>query len=525
MPVAPLYTILLLWAGAVIVRIGGQYLARTRGFNVLERAQLETQSNAIEHLYHLDIGWHERENAGNKLKRIERGANAIGVLGRIWFNNVIEIAIVLLGMVFIMASIDPMISLVSAVFIATFYGISRKLLKRASAAARAVNIKEEELSGILFEGINNIRTTKVLNMIGPLMRLVRRTSQEALSRIQRRILCFQQRNAALGLWANTFRIAMLVVIARGIFAGNYDVGFLLLFYGYFSRIQESVTELSDVVETYVTSKQEIGRMMEILHVPVYKNGVDGKREFPDHWKTISLRHVGFSYGGEQVLHDVTFDIHRGERIGIVGVSGAGKSTLFKLLLKENEGYTGEIFVDDIPLPKIKKDSYYKRATIVLQETEVFNFSLRENITIANPLMAKDETMLQQALTIAHVTPFLSRLPYGVETHIGEKGVKLSGGERQRVGIARAIFKEPDILFLDEATSHLDLESEEKIRDSLHVFFKKVTAVVIAHRLTTIKEMDRIIVIEKGCVLETGSFDELYKKRGRFFDLWEKQKLG
>ena len=108
--------------------------------------------------------------------------------------------------------------------------------------------------------------------------------------------------------------------------------------------------------------------------------------------------------------------------------------------------------------------------------------------------------------------------------MGEKGIKLSGGEKQRLGIARAIFRRPQILFLDEATSHLDLESEEKIRDSLHKFFQTVTAVVIAHRLTTIREMDRILVIEDGKIVESGNFAELYKKQGRFFDLWEKQKL-
>lgn len=522
--VTPLYTILLYWAGAVVIRVGGQYLARTRGFAAIERAQLDAKSKAIEHLYHLDIAWHELENAGNKLKRIERGAESIDKLGRIWINNLIEIFVVLSGIVVIMATIDPLVAIASAVFIVTFYALSRQLLKRASAAAREVNAKEEELSGVLFEGVNNIRTAKVLNMTASLMKIVRRVSQEVMERVTRRIARFQMRNAVLGLWANGFRIAMLLVIAHGIFTGHYEVGFLLLFYGYFNRVQESVTELSDVVETYVTSKYAIGRMMEILALPVYKNGAEGKREFPKQWKTLSLKNVGFSYGGEQVLRNVSFTIHRGERVGVVGVSGAGKSTLFKLLLKENESYTGEICVDDIPLRKIKKTSYYQHATVVLQETEVFNFSLRENITIANPARASDERAFTRALDIAHVTPFLTRLPNGVETLIGEKGVKLSGGERQRVGIARAVFKEPDILFLDEATSHLDLESEEKIRDSLHVFFQKVTAVVIAHRLTTIKEMDRILVIDKGDIIENGTFDELYARRGRFYELWEKQKL-
>ncbi len=520
----PLYTVFFLWCGAIAIRLLSQYLSRTRGFAVAEQISLDTQAKAVEHLYHLDIAWHEQENAGNKMKRIDRGIGAIDKLARVWFNSFIEIVVVLVGMTLIIGSIDVLISLASVIFAISFYVISRHLLKKATAAAYEVNAKEEELNGLLFEGVNNIRTAKVLNMTSSLMKLIRGMSSKVMEKILKRIARFQWRNALLGVWSNGFRIAMFIIIARGIIEGNYEVGFLLIFHGYFFRIQESVNELSDAVETYVTSKQSIGRMMEILETPIYKNGIEGKKDFPKDWKVISLKNVNFSYGSEQILHDVSFDIHRGERIGIVGSSGAGKSTLFKLLLKENEGYTGEICIDTTSIKKIKKDAYYNRATIVLQETEVFNFSLKENITIANPSRAHDKASLKKALDIAHVSPFVSRLPEGVETLIGEKGVKLSGGEKQRIGIARAVFKEPDILFLDEATSHLDVESEEKIRDSLHVFFQQVTAIVIAHRLTTVKEMDRILVMEKGRIVESGSFTELYKKKGRFYELWEKQKL-
>jgi len=250
---------------------------------------------------------------------------------------------------------------------------------------------------------------------------------------------------------------------------------------------------------------------------------DGKIDFPKNWKKITAKNLSFAYGEHKVLDDVSFEIKRGERIGIMGLSGAGKSTLMKLLLKENESYEGEILVDSIPLKKIRKEDYYKKVGVVLQDTEVFNFTLRDNITIANPDNG-GEKEFDKALEIAHVDDFTDRLPHGVDTFIGEKGVRLSGGERQRLGIARAIYKKPQILFLDEATSHLDLESEEKIRDSLHKFFQQVTAVVVAHRLTTIKEMDKILVVEKGKIVESGNYEELYDKRGRFYELWEKQKL-
>src|SRR6185436_13102536 len=155
---------------------------------------------------------------------------------------------------------------------------------------------------------------------------------------------------------------------------------------------------------------------------------------------------------------------------------------------------------------------------------VFNFSLKDNIIITNNEQKKNSKLLKQAITTAHISHLVEKLPQGLETIVGEKGVKLSGGERQRLGIARAIFKEPEILLLDEATSHLDLESEEKIKDSLHKFFENVTAIVIAHRLTTIREMDKILVIENGTLIESGNFEELHAKKGRFHELWEKQKL-
>jgi ABC-type multidrug transport system fused ATPase/permease subunit len=221
---------------------------------------------------------------------------------------------------------------------------------------------------------------------------------------------------------------------------------------------------------------------------------------------------------------MSLEVKRGEKIGVVGLSGAGKSTLFKLLLKEYESFTGAITFDSTPIQHIKKSDYFNHVAVVLQDTEVFNFSLKDNVTVANDAEKDNEELLQRSLDIAHVTDFLHKLPHGTDTVIGEKGVKLSGGEKQRLGIARAIFKQPQLLLLDEATSHLDLESEEKIKDSLHTFFENVTAIVIAHRLTTIKAMDKIIVIENGQLVEQGNFDELYKKQGRFFELWEKQKL-
>ncbi len=289
------------------------------------------------------------------------------------------------------------------------------------------------------------------------------------------------------------------------------LSFLVLFVQYFIKIWENTEELARVTQDFMAAKVGVGRMMATLHEPLGIDDDTGKQAFPTNWESIEIRNIAFAYREQHpVLH--------------VGVSGAGKSTLFKLLLKEHEHYQGEITIGGVPLRTISRSSYFGHSAVVLQDTEVFNFSLKDNITLANPDHEHDEALLKQALETAHVTDFIHKLPQRLETSIGEKGVKLSGGEKQRVGIARAVFKQPEILFLDEATSHLDVESEEKIRDSLHKMFQKVTAIVIAHRLSTIKEMDRIVVLEKGKIVEQGSFEELYAKKGRFWELWEKQKF-
>ncbi|MFA5871307.1 MAG: ABC transporter ATP-binding protein [Parcubacteria group bacterium] len=510
-------------AAAYAIKHLFRYLAKYLGYQVAERVALDSQVEMIRHLALLDIAWHEKENAGNKLKRIQKGSDGLNRILRMWINNFIEIGINFVGMIFILSRFDKLVSLVMLIFLISYFTISFFLLKKASAVSQEVDIMEEGVSGLMFQTANNIRSVKVLAMADKILKMVESKISELFGKIRRRISRFQTRGVTLNFLSSIFRIGTMILIAYGIMHGNYAVGILVLFGGYFNSLVESVDELSEATQDLIVCKYGIARMKRTLNEPVRIDNGKNKVDLPKNWKKIRVVGLSFAYGKNKVLKDISFEINRGERIGIVGLSGAGKSTLLKLLLKENEDYEGEIFFDDLSIKKIKKKSYFDQIGVVLQDTEVFNFSLRENITIASS-KDRSEKDLAQALDIANVADFAHKLPLGLDTFIGEKGVKLSGGERQRLGIARAVYKQPEILFLDEATSHLDLESEEKIKDSLHKFFQKVTAVVIAHRLTTIREMDKILVIEQGRVIEAGSFGELCKSRGRLFDLWEKQKL-
>lgn len=523
-PLNELWFVLTLWGLAVTFHSTFRFLAKWLGYRVAERVAIDSTLETLKHLFLLDMIWHERENSGNKIKRIQNGATGLDKILRVWFNNLIEIIVNFVGIIFIFAVLDTTILIFLLIFMVLYFCVSFVLTRRAAAASYMVNEREEQVSGLMFEAINNIRSVKVMAIASEIYGIAVQRTGVLFEKIKVRIFRFQFRSSSLNFLGQAFRFGILAFIVVGILDGHYEVGFLVLFNGYFVNIWSSVDELSEVTQEFITARFSISRMKDIVNAPLGIDDERGKVALPPDWEKITLKNVTFSYGDLGVLNDVSFEIKRGEKIGIVGLSGAGKSTLFKLLLKERDEFTGDILFDDISIKNISRNNYFRHVSTVLQDTEVFNLSLRENITITKPGEKKSEQLLAEALETAHVADFLSKLPEGIDTVVGEKGVKLSGGERQRLGIARAIYKQPELLLMDEATSHLDLESEEKIRDSLHKLFEKVTAVVIAHRLTTIKEMDKILVLEGGTLIESGNFNQLMQKKGRFFELWEKQKL-
>ena len=475
-------------------------------------------------MYRLDLAWHEKENSGNKMKRAENAGEGYRTIIVNWFQIIIESITTFAGGIVVFWKFDWRVSLLTSFFIVIYYVLARYYRIKGVRAAAKVHIQEEIVEGSTFEIINNIRTVKSLGILSKFRNTINQSFEKLYELIKVRIHFFQKSNLVTALFTRIFYSIMLIFIAVGVAHGLYTVGFLVLFFTYFDYIWESVSQLAGVTQDIFIAKNAIARGNTILDTPVVIEDERGKGAFPHEWKKIILENVSFSYEDNKVLQDVSFTVKKGEKIGIVGLSGAGKSTLFKLLLKEYEHFTGKIGFNDTPIETIRKNDYLAHVATVLQDTEVFNLSLKDNIVIAGSTDRVNDEHLARAITIAHLDDVIAKLPHGVDTLIGEKGVKLSGGERQRLGIARAVYKQPEILLLDEATSHLDLESEEKIRDSLHQFFSGITAIVIAHRLTTIKEMDRIIVIEGGQIIEEGSFAKLIRKKGRFYELWNKQAL-
>ncbi len=513
--------VLITWCSLMILRQFLLSLAKKTIFALAANVETDLLHEGLDHLIMLDSSWHEQENAGSKIKKIQNGASSYNLIIRIWVNNIIEIIVNFIGISIIIGKTDTRITGFVILYILGYLVISKIIIRNVRKASALVNIAEEDASGVLYENVNSIRTVKLLSLKDHVLKKYKETTDILIGKYIKNIHWSQLRIRGVNIWSQIMIIGGIAFIVYGIMHGKYEVGFIAVFYSYMGSIRESVSELMNISENIITSRQKIERYEQFKDIKINTESILDKIDFPENWQKIKFSDISFSYKDEPVLSNLNLEIKRGQKIGIVGLSGAGKSTLFKLILKEREDYQGDIFFDELRLKDISPISYRSNIGIVLQDTEVFNMSLKDNIIIGREY---DSDYFNKVLEIAHIKDFSDKLKEGVNTYIGEKGIKLSGGERQRLGIGRALFKKPEILLLDEATSHLDLESEAKIKDSLHKAFENVTAIVIAHRLTTIKEMDRILLIENGKIVEDGSFEDLYKNKGSFYKLWEMQKL-
>ncbi len=238
---------------------------------------------------------------------------------------------------------------------------------------------------------------------------------------------------------------------------------------------------------------------------------------------LSFESVSFNYGGNAVFEDLSFTIPAGQRVGVIGRSGAGKSTLMKLILRHYDLTGGRICIDGVDIASVTKESLRASIGVVPQDSSLFHRTIEENIAYGKHPASKEAVIHAAQLAQAH--EFIETLPQGYDTLVGERGVKLSGGQRQRITIARALLKDARVLLLDEATSALDSESEIAVQKALLNLMETRTVIAIAHRLSTLRAMDRLMVFDAGRIVEDGTHDELIAKGGLYADLWNHQAGG
>ena len=327
-------------------------------------------------------------------------------------------------------------------------------------------------------------------------------------------------------------VGMAVIISYGgyhVIQGTTTPGTFFSFLAALLMLYAPIRGLSSAQNSIQEALAAAQRVFSVLDLEPGIMDRAGARVLPPLSRNIVYRHVSFSYGGNTVLTDIDFTVTKGDMVALVGPSGAGKTTLLNLLPRFYEVTAGTILVDGVDLREVSLASLRAQIGVVTQQTILFNETVRYNVAYGR--LDATEAEIIQAIRAAHAYDFVMALPRGLDTVIGEQGVRLSGGERQRLAIARALLKDPPILILDEATSSLDSESEREVQQALDRLIEGRTTLVIAHRLSTVRHAHRLVVVDGGRIVETGTHDELLRVDGlykRLYDMqfaWEEEKQG
>ena len=317
-------------------------------------------------------------------------------------------------------------------------------------------------------------------------------------------------------------VAILFFGAKMVIGGDLTVGQLVAFNMLASRVSMPVLRLAQLWQDFQQARIAVARLGDILNTPTEPQHNPNRTNLPSVKGAIEFDHVTFRYrpGGQEVLRDVSLKVRPGEVLGIVGPSGSGKSTLTKLVQRLYVPERGRVLVDGIDLSMVDPAWLRRQIGVVLQENILFNRSVRENIALSDPTRDMQQVMAAAQLAGAH--DFILEMQEGYDAVIDERGSNLSGGQRQRIAIARALLTSPRILILDEATSALDAESEEIIQRNLKTMAQGRTVLIIAHRLSAVRQADRIITMEAGMITEEGTHDQLLQKGGRYAQLYRRQ---
>ena len=506
--------------------------SRLRVQDAMAKICVETVSKVkkvgIQKLIEFPLDWHQKENSGNKIQKIQKGTTSLQQLLNLLRRFGVFALVNILTPIIIFIFVDTKLLLVLSVSTIFYYFVNNYFDKKIDEIDKKINKLEENQGGTLFETSSNILTTKAMSADTNITKSTFKIEDEVvLFRHQRRRLLNNKWVIFQLFYAMSLVIFLFIMLDRMLMDPS-NAAFILVYANYFNRYDDSVKQLLDTLTDFQETKAGIARMM-----PIFNETPDiyfGKDNFPSDWGQIKLVDANFIYSQQAInektgiansaLENLNLTIKKGERIGIVGRSGSGKSTLAKLLIGLYKLENGDFKIGDSNYYDISHSEITKHISIVLQETELFNMSFLENLTLLKDIQIET---VQRALEIAQLGSVIAKLPKGLDTKLGEKGYKLSGGEKQRVGIARAICSGAEVLILDEATSALDSQTEQLIQESLEQNLQDKTLIIIAHRLSTLKDVDRIIVFENGKILEEGKFEELLlNNESKFSELWKFQ---
>jgi ABC-type transport system involved in Fe-S cluster assembly fused permease/ATPase subunit len=476
----------------------------------------------FQHLHNLSLQFHLNRQTGALAKYIDRGTKGIDFLLRYVLFNIaptfFEVFLVS-GILFYLYG--PWYAVVTLVTIGLYSFLTFKITEWRNVFRKRMNQADNDVSTKMIDSLLNFETVKYFNNENfEANRLDQSLEEYELAANQSR------HSLSLLNIAQTFIIMvgitiMLVMSVYGIKSGEIDIGGFVVINAYMLQLYQPLNWLGSVYREIRQALTDMENMFSLLEVaPTTNNDLNDIPQSND--AEIRFENISFDYDIRRtIIKNITFTVPNGKKVAIVGPTGAGKSTISRLLFKFYDPKEGNIFINNTNVNKISQNSLRKIIGVVPQDTVLFNDTIYYNIAYGNTGATKEEVI--SAAQNADIHDFITILPDGYETIVGERGLKLSGGEKQRVAIARTILKNPKIFFFDEATSALDTSTEKEIQKNLENISKGKTTLIIAHRLSTAANADNIIVLDQGAIIEQGTHESLLLEKGKYFEMWGKQK--
>ena len=475
------------------------------------------RSKVQKHLLQLPTRFFDNQKAGALVSRVmtdvEGVRNLVGT-GLVQLVGGVLTAVISIG---VLISISPLMTLFILLPMSIFGFVTLKAFEYIRPIFRERGKINADVTGRLTETLNGVRVIKGFNAEKQEIKIFEQGVDRLFQNVKKSLTA-----TSLVTSSGTFLVGLASVGIMGL-SGYFDLspGDFLKFTMFMVFMIAPIVQMSNIGSQLTEAFAGLDRTEELLNIPPEDDGAVRSIQIGPINGTITYDHVYFEYEeGKPVLKDVSFTAEPGSVTALVGTSGSGKTTIAGLAASYLTPSSGIITVDGIDLSKVSLNSYRSQLGVVLQDDFLFEGTIRENILFPRP--GASEEQVQVAVKAAHVHEFTDRFEKGLDTLIGERGVKLSGGQRQRIAIARAILADPRVLILDEATSNLDTESEAYIQESLRGLMKGRTTFVIAHRLSTIRQANQILVIENGHIVERGRHEELIEKKGRYYDLYTYQ---
>ncbi len=474
-----------------------------------------------KHIIQLPIRFFDNTKTGELVSRIMSDVEGVRNLVGTGLAQMIGGVITAIICLILLILISPMMTLYVLIPVAIFGLISLKAFSKIRPIFRERGVINAQVTGRLTETLGGVRVIKGFNAEAQEIKTFEDGVNRLFLNVKKSLITTSMVTSSATLLLGLASVGIMGLGGYMIMNNELTFGDFLAFTLYLGFMIAPILQMSNIGSQLTEAFAGLDRTEEIMNLPLEDDGIKRNLKIPNIKGDIIFDNVAFAYEeGKEVVKEISFEATAGSVTALVGTSGSGKTTIAGLAATFLNPDSGIITVDGHDLQQISLESFRSQLGVVLQDDFLFEGTIKENILFPRPDATEEQ--LQQAVHAAHVQEFTDRFENGLDTLIGERGVKLSGGQRQRIAIARAVLANPRILILDEATSNLDTESETLIQASLKELMKGRTTFVIAHRLSTIRQADQILVIEQGNIVERGKHDELIAKEGRYFQLYTYQ---